>query len=684
MDQGADEGRPMLVTFSLDVQSQSGTRAYDENQWGGEYPSLVGTDFENKIDLSTLMVFVYDTNGNFVTDLPILLCEEDENKVAHLTCAFPKSMNYVVGTSYRFMVIANCTSKNYGISYNGNMPNLAGLVFPTPLKGSIPMWGVYTKELTELPANNRVLDLGSVSMLRAVAKIGIKLSEDVAKEYSLVDIKLNYANPNGYCLPEHWNKTATTELLEHDEVFRPNTDADLVTDINAKTSSLVTGAYYMYVPETANNAAPNDLSIAVTLKKDGELIEFPYENGIRFCKYENGQPTDENFNIVRNHFYDYTITEVSVGLKMNLVVAEWEDEPVWDLEFSAPIHSKLLPALPDENGDIAAPTQVPSVYYDAVGNDSNAVFEGYFKMDSPQGVTWRPTLANASKTDYKLEVYKTNGTDPDYNILVEDEAIEAEQDYYYKIVVKALDPDLVDNVIKLGITYTASWNQDANPLLLINKGDSDANNGLYYPWDGTDSNDAPDIHWISIRQVATDPIHSKLLPALPDENGDVAAPAQVPSVYYDADGNDSNAVFEGYFKMDSPQGVTWRPTLANASKTDYKLEVYKTNGTDPDYNILVEDEAIEAEKDYYYKIVVKALKPDLIDNVIKLGITYTASWNQDANPLLLINKGSDSSVNNGLYYPWDGTEEGDAPDIHWISIRQVVTPASANNDEINE
>lgn len=520
MGQGADEGRPMLVTFSLDVQSQSGTRAYDDNQWGGEYPSLVGTDFENRIDLSTLMVFVYDTNGNFVTELPILLSEKDQNNVTHLTCAFPKTMNYVVGTSYRFMVIANCTGKNYGISYNGNVPNLAGLVFTTQSMGTIPMWGVKTDELEELPADNRVLDLGDISLLRAVAKVGVKLSEDVAEEYDLVDIKLNYANANGYCLPEGWNKTSTTELLEHDEVFRPNATSQLE-HINAKTSSLDDGAYYLYVPETANNVAPNDLSIAVTLEKDGELIEFPYENGIRFCKYNNGQPTADYFNIVRNHFYDYTITEVSVGLKMALVVADWEVEPVWELEFSAPFHSKLLPRLPenDEKHEDIKPAadQIPTVYYDAVGNDSNAVFEGYFKMESPQGVTWRPTLANAGKTDYKVEVYRFNdvGVAPEeiddeklnparYNLLVEDEAIEAERNNFYRIVVKALNPDLIDNVIKLGITYTASWNQDANPLLLINKGDNSSdNNGLYYPWDGTDSNDAPDIHWISIRQVAT-------------------------------------------------------------------------------------------------------------------------------------------------------------------------------------
>ena len=81
---------------------------------------------------------------------------------------------------------------------------------------------------------------------------------------------------------------------------------------------------------------------------------------------------------------------------------------------------------------------------------------------------------------------------------------------------------------------------------------------------------------------------------------------------------------------------------------------------------------------YFYKIVVVPKNPNLIDNVIKLGLTYTASWNPEANPLLIINKGE----NNGLYYPWETTgNDSDNPDIHWISIKQVNIPEPVKDSE---
>ena len=256
------------------------------------------------------------------------------------------------------------------------------------------------------------------------------------------------------------------------------------------------GCYYMYVPETANDDE-NELSIALELKKDGKVIEFPYDKGIRFCNYDtDGKPTSDIFDIVRNHFYEYTITAINLGLKMNLVVAEWEDEPVWNLDFSAPICTMLMTA---PAADADAPVAVPTMYRDNTdATGEKGAFVGYFMMESPDSMTWRPTLANASATDYKVRVYKTNTVDADYDVLVTEDAILAERGYFYKIVVVPLNSNNVGNVIKLGLTYTANWSQDANPLLIINKGD---NNGLYYPWDAIASKDAPDIHWISIRQV---------------------------------------------------------------------------------------------------------------------------------------------------------------------------------------
>ena len=123
--------------------------------------------------------------------------------------------------------------------------------------------------------------------------------------------------------------------------------------------------------------------------------------------------------------------------------------------------------------------------------------------------------------------------------------------------------------------------------------------------------------------------------------------------------------------------MTWRPTLANASTTDYEVRVYKTDGIDPEYNILVTDNAIPAESGYFYKIVVVPLNPNNEGNVVKLGLTYTADWNAEANPLLIINKGEGE---NPYYYPWDGSDKKDNPDIHWIPIRQEAPVASMDED----
>ena len=498
------DGGTMLVSFSLDVKSQSATRASDNYLWDDNYPSIAGEGDESKINPLSILVFAYKKDGTFVAQLPILLNTEGDNGNRSILCAFPKSTPYLVGETYRFMVLANCVSSNYGISYDANdVPNIEDLIFSAPFNGPIPMWGVTSYKIpTEKPVSNE-FELGNISMLRATAKVGVKLSDELLNEgYRIKGIKLNYANASGYCAPKGWNTSTSTVYLEHLTSFRPY-NAGQITDLNAVTMSAKNpGCYYMYVPETENSLS-NELSIAVTLKKvDGDVVVkddiiFPYEKGIRFCNYDsNGKPTTDIFNIIRNHFYDYTITAINLGLKMNLVVAEWEDEPVWNLDFSAPIHTNLMTA-PSTTAD--APTIEPTMYRDNTDETGEkGAFVGYFMMESPEGMTWRPTLANASSTDYEVRVYKTNTLDDVYNVLVTDPAISAERNYFYKIVVVPLNSENVNNVIKLGLTYTASWNQEATPLLIINKGE---NNGLYYPWDGTASKDAPDIHWISIRQV---------------------------------------------------------------------------------------------------------------------------------------------------------------------------------------
>lgn len=503
---------PVMFTFTLDVLSSADTRA-DGSTWGdnldadpdNDYPEVVGSSLENKIITSSVEVFAYDMDGNFKAQLPILLCSENESGKVSFTCAVPEDIKYEDGIRYKYVILANCTDKNYGYTYQGNTPNLEGLIYETPFSEvkPIPMWGVVSYRFGDdyTGEQNKLIDLKTVNLLRAAAKVGVKLSDDlVAEGYSIKpgSLKLNYARPTGYCIPNNWNSRNVwnTTSLAHAGAFRPTASA-LVTNINASASS-ADGGYYFYVPETANRAA-DQLSLAVTLVNDGnEEYEFTYAEGIKFCTYNDGKPTDDLMDIVRNHFYDFTITEVNVGMKVSLDVADWYDAPEWNLDFSAPVHTKLLVSPRDAAPD---PMEEPTVAYSNI-NDEDAAFVGYFKMESPEGVSWKPTLTNASAGDFEVRVYTNGQTNPgEYDIPVTEPEIMASENQFFKIVVVAKNPNLVDKVVKLGISYTSSWN-DENSLLLINKDEY----GLYYPWidnDPTDSKDDPDEHWISIKQVSS-------------------------------------------------------------------------------------------------------------------------------------------------------------------------------------
>lgn len=501
------EKEDAMVTFTLNVQSSSATRA-DDHTWGdnsdedatNDYPEVAGNDLENKIDISTLYVAAYYDDYSYKADLPILKREIVDGKATFL-CALP---NFEKGRAYRFVVLANCINKNYGISFKDGMPDLNALVYSN-IQNTIPMWGVKRYEIPENVEAGSELDLGPVSLLRAAAKIGVKLGDEVKGEgYRIKELKLNYANSNGFCLPKvnNWHNTNInfTEELKHADSFNP-TSRILTENINAMARGSKTDGYYIYVPETVNDATI-PLSLAVTLaKENGEEATFDYDEGIKFCYYEEGKPTGESFHIVRNHFYDYTITDINMGLKMNLNVADWKAEDIWELDFSAPVHTNLLTA---PNNSAAIPTEEATVAYNNL-NDETSAFIGYFKMESPDGASWKPTLANASAGDYEVRVYTNGETTPDiYDIPVTESSIEAVKDRFFKIVVVAKNADRVGKVVKLGISYTASWNDDDNTLLMINE--EKGGNSMYYPW--TDNNpdddkDDPDTHWISIKQVSS-------------------------------------------------------------------------------------------------------------------------------------------------------------------------------------
>ena len=327
-----------IVSFVLDVNDHDSTKS-DDHDWGdgNDYPESTGSGVENKIVLSTVKVLAYSEDGAFICDMPVLKCFDRKDGTYDFLCAFETKTKVTVGARYKFIVLANCTSQSYNFSYKQDgTPNLDALMFASPVQ-NIPMWGTVTYTM-EGEEDGKTLkeeqNVGNISMLRAVAKVGVKLSEELKGQgYRILELKLNYARSSGYSVPQGWDKKDNTLSLRHDEAFRPlEAEGTIAKDVNAATMGVETGAYYIYVPETMNedsafepgSGEPDELSIAIKVGKweNGECVEtleFPYANGIKLREYNGGEPTGDTFNIVRNHFYDYTVTAINTSIELDLI-----------------------------------------------------------------------------------------------------------------------------------------------------------------------------------------------------------------------------------------------------------------------------------------------------------------------------------------------------------------------------
>lgn len=196
------------------------------------------------------------------------------------------------------------------------------------------------------------------------------------------------------------------------------------------------------------------------------------------------------YAVVRNHDYQIKATVKSDGgVVVNYTVADWE-EVEWNLEFDAAQNSELLPS-PDDNSTPTAPAEVS---YTQGTEEGAAVF--FFKMDGPDGITWKPAILNASKDHYITRVYEVipQTTDTDGNILtyeLSDTPIEgdivAEPDKFYCIKVIALNADAHSartEPIELGVTHAPQWNEEKSNLLVVNPKNTYGN----YFWPGKDAN----------------------------------------------------------------------------------------------------------------------------------------------------------------------------------------------------
>ena len=469
---------PHSVNFVLAIDSPTTTRAAWED---AEASDELGTTFENRILPESLRVAIYTADNGYIGDVEELMywpITEDGSRYqfhGKVPVALLEDAANAATPEYKFMVYANCNEgDNATLTYTFDDVNMTN--------GAIPMWGVKQVNISNL-MDNRVQELGVISLLRAVAKVEVIIDEALAG-CTLDSATINYHNREGYALPAGWESATSTSALDREMVFR---NYRSVHTTGHSLSEVEDGRkFVLYLPEYDNVLFPDfEAKISVNVNYNGTPMSFV--DALQFRSHTSGKPTGEPTNLVRNTIYRFRINKINAGsLVLNYEVADWErgDNWEWEQHFDYPnYHNPVLPdsATRDGNGANDIYPERPEMYYTSPNERGNIVseegaFSCWFQMVSPVGQTWLPTLHTASDR-CEIRVYKevdtmtyelvytteSSVTDP---ALRDGSKLVAYSGWYN---IKVIPTDAAyDGIARFGITYTQDWMGAGSRYLLIN------------------------------------------------------------------------------------------------------------------------------------------------------------------------------------------------------------------------
>lgn len=470
-----DEPHDVMFTVSLEGQHTRAT-------WDEEYPSEEGVPFDFRILPDQLRMVVLAQDGTQVSEIrdldywPINEAHTEFQFVGQLPAEAIEYINaHTEQPRYKFMVLANCGDNLSGeqyITYSHTQLN------PSNENASIPMWGVIEADVSPLYTQDN-LDLDDIWLLRAAAKVEVKLSDELKdKSTTITSATLKYYNQTGYVLPSGWSQVSKTKGLDQENCLRVYRHAAVNLPF---IKDEATGNYYVYVTEYDNiNYSSERNKISLEFNVNGETKYF--EDAISFCQYSNGAPVENSYySIVRNHIYEFEILSIAgSNLTLEYTVADWTKED-WgtgkdyeEHDLSYPTYHN--PVVPLEFLRLSAEEQKtfkfkePTMYHS--GEPEKSGFHCYFQIlnpgndtqlleeDEEKSVKWKPVIKGTLE-NYQIKVYLVNK-----ELTQEKDAEDDSEGYFhacksgewYHIVVFPLSNDGADNTyVEFGITYYQEW-----------------------------------------------------------------------------------------------------------------------------------------------------------------------------------------------------------------------------------
>lgn len=296
------------VAFTLTVADATSTRAENDG-WDDYSPAQDGILNENLVNTDDIIIAIYDDKGNkvdIVEDLRVTnISDASGTGTMYAITGVWRNAKPNLERAKRLMVMANCNTSVWGD------PSALPYDLNPGTRKYIPMWGVVKiPEALTLGKQNK---LHNIRMLRAMAKVSVKLRDDMTDYgYAIGSMTVNNYNTKGYCVPKTYNEVDNTSDVRFANSLN-------VLDSHADKIALPTTAP-LYLPEY-DNSGTNPTTITVKLNRNGTL-EGTYT--LYFRNYDSdGKPTGSTYPIQRNHYYQYLIYKETGKIIVTLHVRKW-------------------------------------------------------------------------------------------------------------------------------------------------------------------------------------------------------------------------------------------------------------------------------------------------------------------------------------------------------------------------
>ena len=296
------EASQAQIVFPIALDSPS---ARSRSSWDGYTGLGNGNEYDSHIDFNQFIVQI-EANGKTYPVTSIIKLEGG-NKFVGIVDEEIKSATL---QNAKISIFANMGKESVAETFSQDAEN-------------IPMWGVKTVSKLEFAPGKREEVSDPVFMLRAMAKMEVALTPECAAEYDLKAVTLNKHNATGYCLPVGVDAATNTQNMSTAGVFNPKTQGE---QTSLQFQPATETSYVVYLPEVAKGTTEEDcLKIEVQLlpKNAPEGTE-PEIGTFAVMNYpQNGEP--EAINIIRNHWYKYTISGFAASeIQLDYVELDWQ------------------------------------------------------------------------------------------------------------------------------------------------------------------------------------------------------------------------------------------------------------------------------------------------------------------------------------------------------------------------